>query len=202
MALSGNTLNIADVTDSAFKASIRDPMLFIELVRAVVPEVKDMDDDDIKKRLDLNDKGFLVVGLDKELKNIQGYGINADMFFRIRISGDDEPLRYHFLLVEGQGDPYPKRSMEVRRFFTLAYLVTYQKGEVFTGDDYEKAMPGTCTWIMFNPSPQDKSTMKVERYTDGMFRSVVLNLGDPEKEVEHRGRHILRGLLCIQRRSY
>ena len=196
MGISKNTLEIADVTDAAFKASLKDPALFIELVRAVIPELKGMGDDDIRKRLDLEDN--LVMGMDKELKNIQSYGINADLFFRVRISRDDEPLKYHFLLIEGQGNPYPKGRMEIRRSFCMAFLVTYQKGSVFTGNEYEKAMPATCTWIMFNPSPKDRNTMKVERYTDGLFRSVVLNLGDPEKKGSRR---ILRILSTVYSRE-
>ena len=196
MEISKNTLEIVDVTDAAFKASLRDPALFIELVRAVIPELKGMGDDDIRERLDLEDN--LVMGLDKELKNIQGFGINADMFFRVRISEEEDPIRYHFLLVEGQGSPYPKRRMEIRRSFSMAFLVTYQKGSVFTGNEYEKAMPATCTWIMFNPSPKVRNTMKVERYTDGLFRSVVLNLGDPDKEDSER---ILRILSTVYNRK-
>ena len=64
MGISKNTLEIADVTDAAFKASLKDPALFIELVRAVIPELKGMGDDDIRKRLDLEDN--LVMGMDKE----------------------------------------------------------------------------------------------------------------------------------------
>ncbi len=114
--------NILDITsryDSAFKAALHDTVIFTELVRGVIPEAKHMDDADIRSRLDLAPSGRLVLDLGNEIRNASGYGINVDLFFRIRISPDGEGPRYHYLVVEGQGVPEREEVFALRRSFYL-----------------------------------------------------------------------------------
>ena len=186
-----NILGITNQYDSAFKAALHDTAIFTELVRGVIPEAKHMDDADIRSRLDLAPSGGLVLGLGNEFRNASGYGINVDLFFRIRISPDGEGPRYHYLVVEGQGVPDREKVFELRRFFYLAFLATWEKGNVFTGDRYEDAAPATCTWLVFNPLRKDRGTMVVEEHVKDYFSTVVLNLGDPDDVQSERILNIL-----------
>ena len=181
--------NILDITsryDSAFKAALHDTVIFTELVRGVIPETKHMDDADIRSRLDLAPSGGLVLGLGNEFRNAAGFGINVDLFFRVRISPDGEGPRYHYLVVEGQGVPEREEVFALRRSFYLSFLKIWEKGNVFTGDRYGDAAPATCTWLVFNPLRKDRGTMVVEEDLQDYFRTVAKGSGDrlKVKEVE------------------
>ena len=182
MADPNDVIDITDAYDASFKAALHDVTLFTELVRGVIPELRGLGDGEIRRRLDLTPAEELVSDLGNEFRNIAGFGINTDLFFRVRISPDGEKERYHYLVVEGQINTSDRHTREVRRFIYLSFVASWEKGRVFKGDDYGDAMPATCTWLMFNPSKGERGTVVKAEYADGTFRSIALNLGESDTD--------------------
>lgn len=103
-----------------------------------------------------------VLGLGNELVSNTEGKVTFDLFFRVIIPGTGRRLQM-FVNLEAQQAYYPGYPLTKRGTYYEGRMISWQRGSVFTGSEYQKLKKICSIWICMDPPHERKNAMN--RYT-------------------------------------
>ena len=145
------------------KNILREKNILVHIIKALVPEFRDMSTKDIRKYICKGQEGedsdlITQSGIDVEFEDESGK-IKTDIKFDLAL-----PEKYktdiRFLImvdIEPQNDNRDYKPVQ-RGIYYASKMISMQKGQTFISSEYDRIQQVYSIWICFNPPAEERGT--------------------------------------------
>lgn len=145
----------ANAYDIASKRILSKKSVLCNIMKECIPEYRDLSKEEIIKCIEDGSENEYIEGLNSEDIGINGQVINYDILFTSKLPDSDEKIGMYIDL-EPQNDIYPGYELVIRALYYAARLIDRQKGEAFSGSNYNDIKKVYSIWICTNPKQKQK----------------------------------------------
>lgn len=145
----------ANAYDIASKRILSKKSVLCNIMKECIPEYRDLSKEEISKCIEDGSENEYIEGLNSEDIGINGQVINYDILFTSKLPDSDEKIGMYIDL-EPQNDIHPGYELVIRALYYAARLIDRQKGETFSGSNYNDIKKVYSIWICTNPKQKQK----------------------------------------------